>query len=90
MPVYEYICEDCGKRFEMNQSMHDRPVSICPECNGGVRRIISGGSGFILKGADSAGSLQTSCGKSQTCCGSKTPCETPSCGHGEWTGRLKP
>lgn len=79
MPIYEYICDDCGRQFETNQSMRDLPIEICPECKGTVRRIISGGSGFILKSAGSEHPLQPRCGKSETCCGSKTPCETPSC-----------
>jgi putative FmdB family regulatory protein len=83
MPVYEYLCNDCGGEFEINQSMRDLPVEICPECKGTVRRIISGGSGFILKSSGPGAYSQPRCGKTQTCCGSKTPCETPSCGHGE-------
>lgn len=79
MPIYEYICDDCGRQFELNQSMRDLPAEICTECNGKVRRIISGGSGFILKTASSEHALKPRCGKSETCCGSKTPCETPSC-----------
>jgi putative FmdB family regulatory protein len=80
VPVYEYMCDSCGRQFEMGQSINDLPVEICAECSGKVRRIISGGSGFIMKGT---GSVQTRCGKTRTCCGSKVPCETPSCGHGE-------
>jgi len=83
VPAYEYKCNDCGREFEINQSMRDLPVEICPECKGTVRRIISGGSGFILKSAGSALAFQPRCGKTETCCGSKTPCETPSCEHGE-------
>lgn len=79
MPIYEYLCDDCGRRFDISQSMHDLPINVCPECKGNIRRIISGGSGFILKNTDSGSSLQPRCGKTQTCCGSKTPCETPSC-----------
>ena len=82
MPVYEYCCNACGKRFEISQSMHDKPVKACPECGGDMRRIFSGGSGFFIKGADSGTPLQTRCGKAQTCCGSSTPCETPSCENG--------
>ena len=80
MPVYEYMCDSCGRQFEMSQSINDLPVEICAECSGKVRRIISGGSGFIMKGT---GPVQTRCGKTRTCCGSKIPCETPSCEHGE-------
>ena len=83
MPVYEYHCDDCGKRFELTQSMNDTPVDVCPECKGSIRRIISGGSGFIMKNSGPGDSIQTRCGKTQTCCGSRTPCDTPSCEYGE-------
>jgi putative FmdB family regulatory protein len=79
MPIYEYVCDACGRQFDLNQSMRDLPAEKCAECNGKVRRIISGGSGFILKSAGSESAVQPRCGKSETCCGSKTPCETPSC-----------
>jgi putative FmdB family regulatory protein len=79
MPVYEYLCSSCGGRFEITQLMSDAPVDDCAECGGKMRRIISGGSGFILKSPDSQGAVRTHCGKTRTCCGSKTPCETPSC-----------
>lgn len=77
--IYEYYCDVCGKRFEIGQSMHDAPVNACPECKGSIRRIFSGGNGFMIKGADAGKSVRTHCGKTQTCCGSSTPCETPSC-----------
>ena len=79
MPTYEYLCEDCGKRFEISQSMNDAPLNSCPECKGIMRRKITGGSGFILKGNSHSETVLTKCGKEQTCCGSKTPCETPEC-----------
>jgi putative FmdB family regulatory protein len=81
MPIYEYICRDCGKRFEISQSMNDAPLDICPECNGRAQRVISGGSGFILKGNSFSDDVQTRCGKEQTCCGSAVPCESPRCGN---------
>jgi len=45
MPVYEYehtkeAC-DLGVVFAVSQSIHDEPLSRCPECNGPVRKIIS-------------------------------------------------
>lgn len=79
MPIYEYLCNSCGREFEINQSMQDPPLEICPECKGKIKRIISGGSGFIVKNAGSGLAFQPRCGKTETCCGSKTPCETPGC-----------
>jgi len=36
MPTYEYKCQDCGHTFEKFQSMKDKPIAKCPECNGKV------------------------------------------------------
>ncbi len=49
MPVYEYECSGCQKIFEVQQRIADAPVSICPECGGHVRKLISMSS-FQLKG----------------------------------------
>ena len=50
MPMYEYLCNDCGYGFERVQSFHDEPLSTCPECGGTVRRVISA-VGIIFKGS---------------------------------------
>ena len=49
MPTYEYECRQCGHRFEQQQAMTDAPLKACPECKGEIRRIVSGGTGFINK-----------------------------------------
>lgn len=51
MPTYEYECTKCGIEFELLQSISDKPRSRCPECQGKVRRLISGGSGISFKGS---------------------------------------
>ena len=51
MPTYEYECSHCGLHFERQQTMTDAPIKKCPECGDEVRRLISGGSGFIMKSA---------------------------------------
>ena len=50
MPFYEYECTKCGKTFELQQKMTDKPRERCPECRGKVIRVITGGGGVILKG----------------------------------------
>jgi putative FmdB family regulatory protein len=49
VPTYEYECKICGLRFERRQAITDAPLAECPECRGEVRRLVSGGAGFILK-----------------------------------------
>ena len=47
MPIYEYQCVDatgcskCAPGFDQLQSLNDPPLSACPECGAGVRRILS-------------------------------------------------
>ncbi|MEW5734373.1 MAG: zinc ribbon domain-containing protein [Thermodesulfobacteriota bacterium] len=45
MAIYEYehLEEPCafGKIFEFPQSMKDEPLTLCPKCEGPVRRLIS-------------------------------------------------
>jgi putative FmdB family regulatory protein len=51
MPTYDYKCEKCERTFEYFQSMSDKPLSICQECNGSLKRLIGGGLGIIFKGS---------------------------------------
>jgi len=51
MPTYEYECKNCSHRFEVFQSMSDKPIKKCPECGKEVRRLVSGGVGVIFKGS---------------------------------------
>ena len=33
MPIYEYVCQDCGERFELLRSMKDADTPIpCRKC----------------------------------------------------------
>src|SRR5438445_4081098 len=41
MPLYEYLCNKCGHRFERIQLFSAQPVKKCPECGGKVEQIIS-------------------------------------------------
>jgi putative FmdB family regulatory protein len=55
MPIYEYECEACGKRFEAIQKFSDALVATCMKCGKGpVRRLMSSpaiqfkGSGWYI------------------------------------------
>ncbi|MBI4715726.1 MAG: zinc ribbon domain-containing protein [Nitrospirae bacterium] len=49
MPVYEFVCEECGARFEKLVSQRDQPVS-CIQCAG--KRVKKQFSVFATGGAD--------------------------------------
>ena len=54
MPTYDYICKECGDKFEHFQSMSSSPIQKRPDCEVkkcNVERIISGGTGLIFKGS---------------------------------------
>jgi putative FmdB family regulatory protein len=40
MPLYEYKCKQCGHTFERLQ-FHNRGGVRCPECGGGVAKLMS-------------------------------------------------
>ena len=54
MPIYEYACEKCRKRFEKIQKITDPRCRKCPECGGPLRKLVSSsaiqfkGSGFYI------------------------------------------
>ena len=41
MPLYEYQCESCQKRFEKIQKFSDPPIETCPSCGGHVNKLLS-------------------------------------------------
>jgi len=41
MPLYEYVCESCGKRSSALLPRFDAPDPACPHCGGELRRLIS-------------------------------------------------
>ena len=51
MPTYDYKCLDCDHRFEAVQRMTEDALSVCPECEGKLKRLIGAGAGIIFKGS---------------------------------------
>lgn len=67
--VYETIPQIPGvepRRFEVRQSMKDAPLKTDPVTGEPVRRVISGGYGFVAQKATS-GSTGAGCGCSGNC-----------------------
>ncbi|MFN8052513.1 MAG: FmdB family zinc ribbon protein [Acidimicrobiales bacterium] len=60
MPTYDYRCKDCGHEFEIHQSFSEDALTVCPVCQGNLRKVFSAvgisfkGSGFYK--TDSRGS----------------------------------
>ena len=50
MPIYEYLCETCDHKFEVQQKFSDPPIETCIKCGKTVRKLISA-SGIMFKGS---------------------------------------
>ena len=89
MPLYEYQCEACGKRFEVIRKFSDPPLDTCTLCGKGpVRRLFSSpaiqfkGSGWYItdysQKGKSGSSESTSGGKSDATTGDATKSDAKS------------
>lgn len=63
MPTYQYSCTDCGHFFEAVQSFSDDSLTVCPECDGKLRKVFNA-VGVVFKGSgfyrnDSRGSTSS-------------------------------
>lgn len=65
MPTYQYRCSECGHAFEQVQSFSDDALTVCPECNGVLRKVFNSvgvvfkGSGFYKTDSRSSSSSTT-------------------------------
>ncbi|HPK54557.1 MAG TPA: zinc ribbon domain-containing protein [Smithellaceae bacterium] len=84
MPTYEYECTSCGLHFEKHQSINDQSLQRCIKCNAPVKRMVSGGSGFLLKSSGRKQSYRNEiCSLEETgktCCGADHCCGKTTCG----------
>lgn len=51
MPIYEYVCSDCGHEFEKLQKMSDEPLLYCPACEQQSLKKKISAPGFRLSGS---------------------------------------
>ena len=49
MPTYAYACTECDHRFEIVQSFTEDSLTICPECEGRLRKVFNS-VGVVFKG----------------------------------------
>jgi putative FmdB family regulatory protein len=50
VPTYQYRCTDCGEPLEVVQSFTDDALTVCPACNGTLRKVFSS-VGVVFKGS---------------------------------------
>jgi putative FmdB family regulatory protein len=79
LPTYQYSCTECGHFFEQFQSFSEESLTVCPECEGRLRKVFNAvgvvfkGSGFYRTDSRASNGSDTS---SSTSSGSST--STPS------------
>jgi putative FmdB family regulatory protein len=62
VPTYQYACTECGHAFDQFQSFSDDALTVCPECDGRLRKVFNAvgvvfkGSGFYRTDSRSSGS----------------------------------
>ena len=50
MPTYQYSCTECGHFFEQFQSFSDDSLTVCPSCQGQLRKVFNA-VGVVFKGS---------------------------------------
>lgn len=67
MPIYEYVCEKCGKLNDVLQKVSDPPPERCNGCGakGKLTKIVSRSS-FVLRGGGWYADLYSSAKKDST------------------------
>jgi putative FmdB family regulatory protein len=50
VPTYQYACNDCGEQLEVVQKFSDDTLTVCPSCEGNLRKVFSA-VGIVFKGS---------------------------------------
>ena len=50
MPTYHYACSSCSDEFDQYQSFTEDTLTVCPSCEGFIRRVIQP-VGIVFKGS---------------------------------------
>ena len=83
MPTYAYRCNACGHAFDIHQSFSEDSLTVCPECDGQLRKVFGAvgvtfnGSGFYRTDSRAStaggGSTSKSSGESSGASTSSSP-----------------
>ncbi|MBB5870468.1 putative FmdB family regulatory protein [Allocatelliglobosispora scoriae] len=74
MPTYQYACTACGHQLEAVQSFSDESLTVCPACDGKLRKLFSG-VGVVFKGS---GFYRTDSRNAASAAAPASPSSTPS------------
>ena len=83
MPTYQYSCTECGEQLEVVQSFSDPALTVCPACQGKLRKVFNSvgivfkGSGFYRNDSRSNGNGANGADKSNGAAAESTPAATP-------------
>jgi len=75
MPLYDYRCTECGRRFERLQPNAEAPHPKCPDCGKETEKLLTAPGGIHMKQPGSASSASGH--DRQACCGMSEPCDSP-------------
>ena len=50
MPIYEYLCQQCGHTLDAIQKVSDEPLTVCPKCEARALTKLISAPAFKLKG----------------------------------------
>ena len=84
MPTYQYACTQCGEQLEAVQKFSDDPLTVCPSCEGRLRKVFSAvgvvfkGSGFYKTDSRSGSSTKAGSPASSTSSDSASKSESSS------------
>jgi putative FmdB family regulatory protein len=82
VPTYSYRCTVCTHAFDVHQGFHDEPMTVCPECDGRLRKVFSPvgvvfkGSGFYRTDARSSTSTASTTSTTSSSTATSTASET--------------
>ena len=60
MPIYEYLCAECGRVIEVIQRISDRPPEVHTGCGGTLSRLVSAPSVRMKENDGLTGSTHSS------------------------------
>jgi len=73
VPTYQYRCTECGEELEAVQKFSDDSLTVCPACQGSLRKVFSP-VGIVFKGS---GFYRTDSRKGSSADGAKTASTGP-------------